>query len=207
MNKKTKYCIFCFRKNTEIPFSREHIIPQNVGGNLFIDEVCENCNSNLGSFIDIQVLKYPEILNAFEYLKIPHDKSGILKNYYKITGKSGDLEVPAIYKNGKYKMLPKNMPDGSMIFPEEDYFKNLQKIVTRDERIKSSKLTEKHINQKIDSIKKKYERASPGDFIEGTSIGRSILKKRDKYKIVIQPKDNCEIERLKIGRASCRERV
>lgn len=129
MKNNIKYCIFCFRKNTELPFNREHIIPQNVGGNLFIDDVCRDCNSNLGRFIDIQILKYPEILKAFEHLQMPHNKEGILKNYYKITGKSGDLEIPAIYQNGKYKMLPKNMSDGSMIFPEEDYLKNLDKIV------------------------------------------------------------------------------
>lgn len=196
MKDHSKYCIFCFRKSTELPFSREHIIPQNVGGNLFIDEVCVDCNSNLGRFIDIQVLKYPEILKAFEFLKIPHNKEGILKNYYKITGKSGNLEFPATYHDGKYKMLPKSMSDGSMIFPEEDYFKNLNKKVKRDIRLKSLNLSKDYINDEMDKIKEKYDKAKPGEIIKGDSIGRSILKRRDKFTLTIEPKGKCEIERL-----------
>jgi len=191
-----KYCIFCFRKNTEVAFNREHIIPQSIGGNLFIDEVCESCNSSLGRLIDIQILKYPEILEAFEYLKIPHDKSGILKNYYKITAKSDDLELAAIYQNGEYKILPKQMSDGSIIITEEAHGKTLDKMVKRDERIKSAGVSKDYVDDEINKVKQKYKIAKPGEFVPGHSIGRTLLKRREKFKIVVEPKGKCEIERL-----------
>ncbi len=188
--------IFCFKKNTEIKLTREHIIPQNVGGNLFIDEVCNICNNKLGQTVDIQILKYPEILDAFSVLDIPHDKSGILKNYFKITGKSENFEFPAIFHNGKYKILPQSMPDGSIIFPEEDYLNNLQKIVKRDDRLKSSKVPESFIDEEINKLKNNYSQAKIGDYIDGAAIGRKLFKRRDKFKIRIESKGNCEIERF-----------
>jgi len=194
--KQKKYCIFCFRDNTEISFNREHIIPQNVGGNLFIDEVCQNCNSILGRYIDIQILKYPEILRAFSELEMPHNKSGILKNYFNVKGKSDDLEVSAVYKNGKYEMLPKEMPDGSIIVPEEKYRSTLSKMVCRDDRIKSQKVTKSYIDKEINNTSTKYDNVKPGEFVHAPSIGRSVLKRRDSFKIVIEPKGKCEIERL-----------
>ncbi len=196
MDTKTKYCIFCFKKNSEISFSREHIIPQNVGGNLFVDEVCVNCNSNLGRLIDTQILKYPEILEAFENLKIPCDKAGILKNYFELTAKSENLEIPAYFQNGMYKMLPKNMPDGSILFPEEKYKSNLAKIIERDSRTKKLKLTQEYLKKEIDKIFKKYSKAKPNEIVDGSSVGRSVIKRRDKFKIIVKPKGNCEIERL-----------
>jgi len=44
------YCIYC-GKNCEKK-SEEHIIPESIGGNLIIDNVCETCNSNIGSKVD-----------------------------------------------------------------------------------------------------------------------------------------------------------
>ena len=196
MSNQPKYCIFCFRKNTEVTFNREHIIPQSIGGNLFIDEVCESCNSSLGHLIDIQILKYPEILGAFEYLKIRHDKSGILKNYYRITAKSNDLEIPAIYQNEKYEILPKKMPDGSIIVPEETHGKTLDKMVKRDERIRSSGVSKEYVDDETNKVKQKYRIAKPGEFVPGPSIGRTLLKRREKFEIIIEPKGRCEIERF-----------
>lgn len=196
MCKQKKYCIFCFRNNTEISFNREHIIPQNIGGNLYIDEVCQECNSILGRYVDIQVLKYPEILKAFSELDIPHNKSGILKNHFNVKGKSDNMEVSAIYKDGKYEMLPKEMPDGSIIVPEEKYKSTLIKMVIRDDRIKSKIFPQNYIDKEIKNISLKYDDVKPGELVHAPSVGRSVLKRRDNFKIVIEPKGKCEIERL-----------
>lgn len=196
MGSQLKICIFCFRDNTELVFSREHIIPQNVGGNLFIDEVCVECNNALGTKVDIQVLKYPEILNAFEALNISHDKSSILRNYYNVKGESGDLTVSATYRDGEYIMVPKEMPDGSIIVPEENYEDTFVKMVKRDDRLKSIKATEDYLNDEIKNITNRYTTAQPGDFLHAPSIGIAILKRREKIKIFIKPKGKNDILRL-----------
>lgn len=196
MNTNIKYCIFCFKKDSEVAFNREHIIPQNIGGNLYIDEICVNCNSKLGSIIDIQILKFPEILDAFEQLKIPHDKVGIIKNHYKVSAKSDSLEVPAIFQNGKYEIIPKKMPDGSIIFPEETYKSNLEKIVNRDSRVIESDVDNTYLSKEINKIVKKYSSAKPGEKIDGISIGRSLLKRKENFEFIMKPKGAREIERL-----------
>lgn len=196
MDSELKICIFCFRDNTELAFSREHIIPQNVGGNLFIDEVCVECNSVLGTQVDIQVLKYREILNAFKVLNIPHDKSSILRNYYNVKGESGDLTFSATYRDGEYTMVPKAMPDGSIIVPEENYKDAFEKMVKRDDRIKSINSTEDYLNDEIKNITNRYTTAQPGDFLQAPSIGRALLKRREKVEFFIKSKGRSDIFRL-----------
>lgn len=74
MNKPTKLCIFCLRNDTEVEFTREHIIPQNIGGTLFIDDVCRTCNSEMGDNLDADILKHKGIIDAFDSLNIEYDK-------------------------------------------------------------------------------------------------------------------------------------
>jgi len=81
MNDQIKYCIFCFRNNKEIQFTREHIIPQNVGGNLFIDEVCEKCNSSLGQYIDIQIFHFWKRLTKGKHLWLRNNFSTFLSQF------------------------------------------------------------------------------------------------------------------------------
>lgn len=52
-----KYCIYCREEKNDKEFSLEHVIPQFLGGAYASDflktrNVCKNCNSNLGLFVD-----------------------------------------------------------------------------------------------------------------------------------------------------------
>ena len=38
-------CIFCNDEINEKNFSREHIIPESLGGKFVIDNVCKECNN------------------------------------------------------------------------------------------------------------------------------------------------------------------
>lgn len=46
-------CIFCRKEMSDNDVSREHVVPAALGGTLVIREVCKECNSTLGSNIDI----------------------------------------------------------------------------------------------------------------------------------------------------------
>lgn len=148
----TKICIFCLRNDLEVNFSKEHIFPQSIGGTLYIDEVCGRCNSDPGRHIDNEILKLPEVLEAFDYLGITHDKNGITKNYYKIMGKADDIEIPFIFKDEKYEMLPQKLPNGSYILPENNFEKEIKKIINRNPRIKKLGLSKKAIEKEIEQL-------------------------------------------------------
>ena len=46
MNKK---CIWCFKKETEVPFDKEsHVLPQNLGSKEICIDVCDPCNEYFG---------------------------------------------------------------------------------------------------------------------------------------------------------------
>lgn len=45
-------CIYCRKELSEDNFSKEHIFPESIGGNLIIKNVCSVCNSYLGRNID-----------------------------------------------------------------------------------------------------------------------------------------------------------
>jgi hypothetical protein len=192
----SKLCIFCFRNDTEVEFTREHIIPKNIGGTLLIDDVCRICNSRLGENLDVEILKHLGIIKAFDSLEIKYDRAGILKNYYKITGHSNNIELPFTFINGEYKMLPQNQLDGSLILPEEDYEKILRKSVYRDKILKSIKMPQNNIETEIKKISKDYSKSDVGEIINAPRIGRSLKKRRDKFKIKIEPKSQSQIDRL-----------
>lgn len=53
-----KFCIICRKEFTkENPATKEHIIPEAIGGNYVIDTVCKNCNSQMGTKIDAPFIK------------------------------------------------------------------------------------------------------------------------------------------------------
>lgn len=85
----TAVCIFCARTDRDIDFNREHIIPLSVGGTLLLDKsVCIECNSKLGTHVDSELPKLPDLLRAFDALEIPHDHEGILNRHYDISGEA-----------------------------------------------------------------------------------------------------------------------
>ena len=47
-----KKCIICNTEKEEDKFNIEHVIPESAGGSFEIDNVCEECNSLLGSTMD-----------------------------------------------------------------------------------------------------------------------------------------------------------
>ncbi len=61
--KEKKQCLYCNRPKPEEEFSEEHVLPQAIGGNLEptnpfkTNDVCRNCNSTCGLFVDTGFIK------------------------------------------------------------------------------------------------------------------------------------------------------
>lgn len=82
-----KKCIICLEEKEVTSFGEEHVIPETIGGNYIINNVCNSCNSNLGQKVDIK------IINEFLSVCLRHEKD--------IRGKSGLLPImfPGTFEN------------------------------------------------------------------------------------------------------------
>jgi hypothetical protein len=126
----TPPCIFCFRSTD---FTREHVIPDAVGGSLFLDNtVCRRCNSWLGTNVDVELAKLPETLDAFEALGIPYDRDRMINRHYEVVGSAGDVKVQGRLTSDGFRFHPQPTADGSMIFPEGEAWHALRKGALRD---------------------------------------------------------------------------
>lgn len=85
-----KKCIFCGKSEEDFDknncWTIEHIIPESLGNKtLKLQNVCKNCNSNLGTYVD----------NYF----VNHRIVQMIRQQLKLKGKSG--EIPNAFREGK----------------------------------------------------------------------------------------------------------
>ncbi|MCA6926042.1 HNH endonuclease [Pectobacterium versatile] len=78
-------CIICL-KEKEL-FSKEHVIPEVLGGVYIINSVCKTCNSKLGNEVDIKIIDEFASIN--------------FRNEHELKGKSGKLPLvfPGTFNN------------------------------------------------------------------------------------------------------------
>ncbi len=123
-------CILCTNKRA---LTREHIIPDRLGGIRWSKILCNKCNSHLGSEIEADIKKDPSIRLAIEGInnKAP-------KIYLKL---SEGLDYIAISKRGTVKGKIKNNEfrprsykekDGSIIQPTNDAKKNIRRTLEKE---------------------------------------------------------------------------
>jgi hypothetical protein len=190
-------CIFCFRDNSKISFSKEHIIPHSVGGELILhDCVCIECNSTFGADIDHEILKQAEIIAAIERSKLPYQRAQLLNQNFKIRGISGDVEVKARATEDGFEFSPQAMPDGSVIFPESDYKVPLLRSILRDERLHDAGLAQEEAKTEYVKLVETYDDAEVGQKIEWPALGRTLVKRSESMSIKLEPKGTGEISRL-----------
>ena len=191
-------CIFCFRSNPSVTFSREHIIPHSLGGKLILrDYVCTHCNSNLGSDCDHEILNNPEMLTAIEKLKLPHDRAKLINHNFKIRGLAVDgVELKGKATKDGFVFHPQSLPDGSRIHPEMNYKKPLLKSLLRDQRLYDAGLTNKQIREEWIKLTEAYDQERPGGNIEWPTLGITLVKKSDIFRINLEPRKPGDISRL-----------
>lgn len=192
----SKSCIYCHRTDLETDFFKEHIIPSSIGGILYIEEVCVDCNSQLGHEIDPEILKIPDILRAMGELSISHNRQGIIRSHYTVQGWSeGNRRNVRISEEG-FEQLPTSQPDGSLITPDFRLKSDLKKIVERDPRIREAEMSADTINNEIKQLLKEYKDAKPGEYVESVSLGITLLRRQEKISIKITPKEEPNIKRF-----------
>lgn len=191
-------CIFCGRTDNDVEFNREHIIPENIGGTLFLDNaVCVDCNSRLGTQVDAETLKLPDVLRAFEKLNIPHDGAGILNRHYNVTGQLEDIELRfGIVQGNDFVFPAQRLADGSLITPEQNYFASLEKITSRDRRLREVGLSTQEIEDELEGLRRSYEQASSGDVVDCPQLGIAVRKRSDQLRIEVAPHREANINPL-----------
>ena len=182
-------CIFCFKSSPEVVFSKEHVIPDSLGGMLTLSNyVCSNCNSKFGSEVDHEILRNPEILSAFDSLELPFDRQKLINHNYKIK-----LEFEGIELNGKAKRKgfishPQSLPDGSMLYDEEEYKGPLLKMLCRDQDLEKTRLTIEQIEAEYLKLTTAYEQAPVGEEIENQSLSVKLIKRSGPVSVSLEPK-------------------
>lgn len=111
-------CILCLDYGT---LSREHIIPNQLGGILWSRILCSQCNSRLGSEIEAHIKKDPSIRLAIEGIKnkapnIYHTLSEGLDYIAKSKGGT----VKGRIKNNEFRPRAHKAKDNSIIQPTDD---------------------------------------------------------------------------------------
>jgi len=72
-------CIICKENKFSTNFTKEHIFPDSIGGNITLDCVCKICNDLLGSSVDSKLTNHELVQLIRLALKIP-GKSGKIPN-------------------------------------------------------------------------------------------------------------------------------
>lgn len=72
-------CIMCLADRPESDFNDEHVFPESIGGNFIVRTVCTNCNSVLGTTVDVDLTDHFLVQGERMLLNIP-GKSGHVPN-------------------------------------------------------------------------------------------------------------------------------
>lgn len=145
-------CILCLRS---IELTKEHIIPEAVGGRLTSKFLCKACNSHLGGNIENEIKADPSIRIALENLSndIPELYSQITERqpFY---GHSKAGRVPGFYRDGEFYVESKKMEDASLIQPTKTAKKTIQTILMRQGCSKAQ----------IEEALSRFDNAPPNEF-------------------------------------------
>lgn len=173
-------CIFCYKTDLEVPFSKEHIIPDAVLGNLILhNSVCKECNDWFGANLDHKILNLPEIANAFKLLGFDARNEEMLKNKFNITGRlNSGLELRGKVVDGNTVFTQQVISDGSRIIPEYEAEKSILKTLSRNKKIKEIKgYSEKEIKNKFGEFWKEYERATFDEIVKSEDFPFTVIKR------------------------------
>ena len=125
---KHQQCIVCLGQS---PLTKEHLIPDCLGGILTSNILCSRCNSSFGSGFEAKARLAPELRRA---------ASGLDKSMFKLKEK---LEGGALYKSkfGEHTLeqvvrkdghlRTKELEDGSLIAPDSDAPKIIKSIMQK----------------------------------------------------------------------------
>ncbi|MEZ8781425.1 HNH endonuclease [Vibrio splendidus] len=169
-------CIICLGENritTDNPLTDEHIVPEFMGGNLVVKNVCKICNSNLGNGFE------GRLANSFDYK--------LARQVYGIKGKQKQAPNAfiGIYQSAQLGKVRVNDKNQVVIFPEveiqekDDKFSVTLTIDKTQEHQARNEITKKlirHFKSQGKSLDK--ERISPlvDKLMEGSKIEKRVIE-------------------------------
>jgi hypothetical protein len=139
-------CTICLKKKT---LTREHIIPESIGGNLEADLQCVCCNSELGSNVVSQAKKDPVVRLAIRSLRdqLPHLYRTMEEGQLYTTVDDVGQTTTAKYHDRRLKTKAQKLEDGSFIFDPKTGQKTIQSV------LQNRGLALEEIKTKIDIFK------------------------------------------------------
>lgn len=150
-------CIFC---NSSYKFSKEHIIPENIGGSVVINNVCVDCNSKFGSEVDITLTKNKHIYDSYIDLtqKLNLNLGFSFRDaYYEM---SNGQKIKASRKNKLRKALITEVNKNEFITDKDEEIFYIQYLRGKG---KQKNLSDFIINQVIEEYKRWNEAKKVGD--------------------------------------------
>jgi hypothetical protein len=121
-------CTICLE---EKPLTREHIIPESVGGTLEADLQCKDCNSGLGSRVVSQARKDPTIRFAIRSLRyqLPQLYHTMEEGQLYTAVDDDGQTVSAKLRDGRLKTRAQKMEDGTFIFDPKTGQETIQSVL------------------------------------------------------------------------------
>lgn len=138
-------CIICRKELSIESFSDEHVIPDSIGGCYHIDTVCKKCNSNLGIYVDVTLVKHPFITFKRFSLNIS-GKKGKIPNPFAGTHSLSDdpnQKVTTIFDD-KNQLITKFVP---RILPSSEKKNEISWRIDISDKDKIPSITDKFIKR------------------------------------------------------------
>ncbi len=122
-------CILCLR---ETSLSKEHIIPDALGGILTCSFLCKDCNSNLGCSVEAEAKTDPSIRIAVSNLQshIPELADRLMENQDFISHGPGGTERGSV-RAGEFRVRSRTKEDGSLVQPTDCARKSVENILRK----------------------------------------------------------------------------
>lgn len=195
---KQGLCVYCLRLgDPTTEFNREHIIPQSIGGNLFVDDmVCTDCNSELGRQVDCEILKVPDIINAMDQLGIDYGREGVIRSYYDTKLVSDASSFKARTASGEYTLVPQVLSDGSRVSPGHDRIESISKSLIRENRKSTSGLPEEKVISLLEDLDARLQAAPVDTPVACEELGLVVVNRTEVMKSEIKPKSEAAVERV-----------
>lgn len=153
-------CIFCDEPEK---LSKEHLIPQNIGGSITIYDVCQKCNSVLGSEVDSELNRQRHIYDG--WLKIPKQFRPELEFQF-IEQWIENEDGERIKVSNKNKIIPTKIDDGHMVTSADDN-KTMLNVLKR----KRPDLTVDDLSRVADKLSSFTESQKEGDSFADAEFG------------------------------------
>ena len=122
-------CLLCLE---EAPLSKEHLIPEALGGALTCTFLCTHCNSTSGASFEAAARADPSILIAVRNLKaqIPELAKKLSDNQPVLVQGPGGQERGKI-RSEELRIKARRAPDGSLIQPTDHARKSVETILSK----------------------------------------------------------------------------